>query len=255
MDRNTGLSPAGPVPHVAPKQPGRRPVLLLLTRPGRARGRPGTGSCRAGNRTPTHHLQRGRTRRTRFGQAAESPAVDRRPGTPPAGGRAEAEPRDGLDTGPTRPLPGRVRGGASVRPFPPHRLPRAASRRSSRPELDGRRKQQLAERLARGEAWADTDKVFTREDGSWLHPETVSDTFRRIVQKADLPPINLRDLRHGTAALAHADGGDLHAIKETLRHSTITLTSDTYTSLLPEIDMEIAEKAAALVPRARRNLD
>jgi hypothetical protein len=42
-------------------------------------------------------------------------------------------------------------------------------------------------------------------------------------------------------------------VKETLRHSTITLTSDTYTSLLPELDREIAEKAAALVPRRLRS--
>ncbi|MBV1936523.1 hypothetical protein KUF83_08085 [Streptomyces sp. BV286] len=39
-------------------------------------------------------------------------------------------------------------------------------------------------------------------------------------------------------------------MKEMLRHSTIALTSDTYTSLLPELAREVAEKAAALVPRA-----
>ncbi|GAA3056049.1 hypothetical protein FHS39_002894 [Streptomyces olivoverticillatus] len=40
-------------------------------------------------------------------------------------------------------------------------------------------------------------------------------------------------------------------MKKVLRHSTIALTSDTYTSLLPELHQEIAEKAAKLVPRAR----
>lgn len=68
-------------------------------------------------------------------------------------------------------------------------------------------------------------------------------------------PINLRDLRHCAATLIHAGGGDLHAIKETLRHSTIKLASDTYTSLLKEVDLEIAERAAALVPRARKPRD
>lgn len=101
-------------------------------------------------------------------------------------------------------------------------------------------------------AWKETGKVFTREDGSWLHPETVSETFRRILATTDLPPITLRDLRHVAATLTHGGGGDLHTIKETLRHSTITLTSDTYTSLLPEVDKAAAEAAAALVPRARK---
>lgn len=36
-----------------------------------------------------------------------------------------------------------------------------------------------------------------------------------------------------------------------LGHSSITITADTYTSLLPETDLAIAEAAARLVPRAR----
>jgi integrase len=115
--------------------------------------------------------------------------------------------------------------------------------------LRAHKKRQKKERKQWGSAWTDTGKVFTREDGSWLHPETVSQTFRRISATTDLPPITFRDLRHVAATLTHAGGGDIHTVKEVLRHSTITLTSDTYTSLLPELDREVAEKAAALVPR------
>ena len=49
--------------------------------------------------------------------------------------------------------------------------------------------------------WADTGKMFTTESGEWLHPDVVSKAFKRIMLAADLPPINLRDLRHGAAAL------------------------------------------------------
>lgn len=114
------------------------------------------------------------------------------------------------------------------------------------------RVRQLAEKETAGAKWMETGKVFVTERGEWLHPELVSDDFRRICAAAELPPINLRDLRHCAATLIHAGGGDIHSVKETLRHSTITLSSDTYTSLLREVDLEIAEKAAALVPRARK---
>ncbi|CAL9614865.1 hypothetical protein SUDANB1_05706 [Streptomyces sp. enrichment culture] len=112
-----------------------------------------------------------------------------------------------------------------------------------------------AEERAKGKDvadWADTGKVWCEPDGTWLHPEKVSDEFRRLYKKAGLPPINLRDLRHLAATLVHAGGGDIHAVKATLRHSTIQLAGDTYTELLEEVDRSIAERAAALVPRARR---
>ncbi|MEU9163048.1 site-specific integrase [Streptomyces sp. NPDC048424] len=105
---------------------------------------------------------------------------------------------------------------------------------------------QNKERLKWGKGWP-RGRSSPRKDGTWLHPDTVLKEFRRLYEEIGLPPINLRDLRHGTATLTHAGGGDLHTIKETLRHSTITLTSDTYTSLLPEVD----KAAARLVPRAR----
>lgn len=41
------------------------------------------------------------------------------------------------------------------------------------------------------------------------------------------------------------------AHQEMLGHFSITLTADTYTSLLPEADLAIAEAAARLVPRTR----
>ncbi|MER6147994.1 site-specific integrase [Streptomyces hirsutus] len=123
--------------------------------------------------------------------------------------------------------------------------------------LGEHRDRQLEERQARlgnGLPWQDTGKVFVDEDGGWLHPEKVSDAFRRLCREAALPPINLRDLRHVAATLIHAGGGDLHAIKETLRHGTIQLASDTYTSLLPQVDQEVARNAESIVPRARRPL-
>jgi integrase len=110
-----------------------------------------------------------------------------------------------------------------------------------------------AERLKDRLPWTDSGKVFVDTDGGWLHPEKVSAEFERIAGAAGLPPINLRDLRHVAATLIHAGGGDLFAIKETLRHGSIKLAGDTYTNLLPQVDREIANKAVAVVPRARKS--
>ncbi|MBZ6135734.1 site-specific integrase [Streptomyces olivaceus] len=117
------------------------------------------------------------------------------------------------------------------------------------------RARQDAERKSAGAKWTETGKVFTTETGGWLHPDVVSKEFRRLVELADLPPINLRDLRHGAAALVKAGGGDIDDASKKLRHSTIVLTADTYMALFQEYEEELTEAAAAAVPRARKPRD
>ncbi|WP_420034664.1 tyrosine-type recombinase/integrase [Streptomyces sp. cg28] len=127
------------------------------------------------------------------------------------------------------------------------------------------RRQQLAERDAWNAhaaeqraagiptaGWADTGKMFANPDGTWLHPDEVSREFHRIRERAGLPPVNLRDTRHGAAALVKAGGGDIDDAGKKLRHSTIVLTADTYMALFQEYEQDLAERSAAAVPRARK---
>ncbi len=118
--------------------------------------------------------------------------------------------------------------------------------------LRAHRARQAAERLQAGTAWLNTGLVFTREDGSAVHPDYVTRHFERLVKAADLPPIRLHDLRHGAATLALASGTHLKVVSEMLGHSTITITADTYTSVLPAVARAAAEATSALVPRGSR---
>ena len=111
------------------------------------------------------------------------------------------------------------------------------------------REQQGAERAATHGAWQDTGLVFTREDGSQLHPDYVSDTFHRIITEAGLPPIRLHDLRHTAASLALQAGVPMKVVSEQLGHSSLGITADTYTSVLPAVAQAAAEAVAGIVPR------
>ncbi|POX54171.1 integrase [Streptomyces sp. Ru72] len=98
------------------------------------------------------------------------------------------------------------------------------------------------------------DGRVRRRRAAALDPRNPADPHPRFIElyeEIGLPPVRLHDLRHGAATLAHAAGADLKDIQEMLGHSSITVTADTYTSLLPEADLAIAEAAARLVPRAR----
>ncbi|MEV0900370.1 hypothetical protein [Actinoplanes sp. NPDC049802] len=45
----------------------------------------------------------------------------------------------------------------------------------------------------------------------------------------------------------------MKVVQEMLGHSTLNLTADTYTSVLPEVAREAAEAAARLIPRRTGN--
>ncbi|MFF5296702.1 site-specific integrase [Paractinoplanes globisporus] len=112
-----------------------------------------------------------------------------------------------------------------------------------------RAKQRKAQ-MAAGEAWVDCGgRVFTRESGEWIVPNWLTDHFERLVVRSGLPPVRLHDLRHGAATLALAAGTDIKIVQEMLGHSSSSLTSDTYTSVLPELAQEAAEAAARMIPR------
>ncbi|WP_240778040.1 tyrosine-type recombinase/integrase [Nonomuraea basaltis] len=112
------------------------------------------------------------------------------------------------------------------------------------------RKRQKEEKLAWGGSWAETGRIFTREDGTELKPDWLSKYFERLAFAAGLPPIRLHDLRHGAATPSLAAGNDMKTTSAMLRHSSLAITSDTYTNVLPELAREAAEASVALVPRA-----
>ncbi|HWG98351.1 MAG TPA: tyrosine-type recombinase/integrase [Pilimelia sp.] len=105
----------------------------------------------------------------------------------------------------------------------------------------------------RGEAaenrtpWTDTGYVFTRADGKPINPNYPTTRFRKLVTRAGLPPVRLHDLRHGTASLAHQAGADLKTLQDLLGHSSIVVTADTYTSVLPQAQRRCAAATAQLV--------
>ncbi|WP_157254398.1 tyrosine-type recombinase/integrase [Nonomuraea typhae] len=94
--------------------------------------------------------------------------------------------------------------------------------------------------------------VFTREDGQPIRPDYLTYRFRYLVAASGLPPVRLHDLRHGAASTALAAHVDPCTVQGQLGHASIVLTSDTYTSVLPELHHEAAEATARLVMSTAR---
>src|SRR4051794_33744100 len=117
--------------------------------------------------------------------------------------------------------------------------------------LRAQRDTQDAERRMWGEAWTDSGRVFTKEDGTQLNPDSVSQRFDRLVARHDLPPVRLHDLRHGAATLALTAGADIKVVSNELGHSSTQITQDLYTSVLPQVSQAAADAVAALLATTR----
>ena len=73
--------------------------------------------------------------------------------------------------------------------------------------------------------------------------------FKRLLRKAGLPDVRFHDLRHTAATFLLAQGVDPRTIMETLGHSQISLTLNTYSHVLPALQIEAAAKVDAIPSR------
>lgn len=99
-------------------------------------------------------------------------------------------------------------------------------------------------------AWVETNRVFTQENGEPYHPDWISRRFKRLVELSGLPPVRLHDLRHISATLSLLAKNDIEVVQERLGHSSRQITSDTYTSVLPQLMTAEAESTISIVPRS-----
>ena len=74
-------------------------------------------------------------------------------------------------------------------------------------------------------------------------------TFKAILSGAGLPNIRYHDLRHTAATLLLAQGVDPRTIMDTLGHSQISLTLNTYTHVVPSLKREAAAKMDEVLTR------
>jgi integrase len=114
--------------------------------------------------------------------------------------------------------------------------------------LRSHRANQLEERLLVGSDWEDTwGLVFTTPTGAPLYGGSVTRQFQEILVHAGLPRQRFHDLRHACASLLLVQGVHPRVVMETLGHSRIALTMDTYSHVIPELQREAATKMDSLL--------
>ncbi len=103
-------------------------------------------------------------------------------------------------------------------------------------------------RLRNGLVWEDNALVFCTEIGTpHSIPNLTYRYFRPILAKAGLPQIRLYDLRHSHATLLLIAEENPKVVAERLGHSTIVLTMDTYSHVIPNMQKVATEKLTQML--------
>ncbi|MNC52865.1 site-specific tyrosine recombinase XerC [compost metagenome] len=98
--------------------------------------------------------------------------------------------------------------------------------------------------------WKGKDKqyVFHGGDGQPYYPTTPTLTWRRFLQKHELPHVKLHGLRHTAGMLLRESGSDLKTIQERLRHAKLDMSAE-YTHESDIINREVVDKLEVLNPK------
>jgi integrase len=102
------------------------------------------------------------------------------------------------------------------------------------------RVRQLEERLIAGPRWQEHNLVFPSTIGTPADARNIVRRFHAILDQAGLPSMRFHDLRHTCASLLLAQHVPPRVVMETLGHSQIALTMDTYSHVMPVMQREAA---------------
>lgn len=103
-------------------------------------------------------------------------------------------------------------------------------------------------KLLCGEDYQDRGLIFATATGAIMPAENLPHRlFRQLLAEAKLPRIRLYDLRHSHATLLMSAGEPPKVVQERLGHSSIQLTLDTYSHVIPGMQERATERLETLL--------
>jgi integrase len=109
------------------------------------------------------------------------------------------------------------------------------------------RDRQAFRRKQVGSDWRDLDLVFSGPIGGPTDPSWSRQKFYKALDEAGIPRVRFHDLRHTAATLLLLQGVHPKVVSDMLGHSTVGLTLDTYSHLLPAMHQQAAAAMDAIL--------
>ena len=103
------------------------------------------------------------------------------------------------------------------------------------------------ERKDFGPDYHDHGVLFCWENGKPPHPDTITRRFKKLARQADLPEIDLHDLRHSYTTAGRNAKIDWKALSRRIGHSDVAFTMKQYVQTDLDADREVANTLADLI--------
>lgn len=120
--------------------------------------------------------------------------------------------------------------------------------------LKEHKKAQNEQRRRKGPAYQNDNLVFCRDDGRAWHPGSFLAEWQKAAKSLGLS-LRWHDLRHTHATLLLRAGEHPKVVSERLGHSTVAITLDTFSHVLPDQQERAAERFDALMTAAENAVD
>lgn len=100
---------------------------------------------------------------------------------------------------------------------------------------------QNEERLQAGTSWSNFNLIFCNRKGRHIQPTTLNQGLTRLLKRAGLPHMHVHDLRHSLASILLAMGVHPKVVQEILGHSSVSITMNIYSHVMPTMHSAAAQ--------------
>jgi integrase len=92
-----------------------------------------------------------------------------------------------------------------------------------------------------GDQWIPSDRLFVREKGAPINPDTIYFWFQKLLKEIDFPHVTVHSLRHTNITLQITSGVPLVTVSVRAGHSRTSTTADIYSHFIKTSDEVAAE--------------
>ena len=111
---------------------------------------------------------------------------------------------------------------------------------------------QMEEQLLNGNRWQDCGRLFTRDDGTPMHPNTPYQWLRKFCKQTNQRFLGVHSFRHLNASLLISSGTDAKTVSAALGHAQVTTTLNIYAHSFAEAQAKAGEAVADLLEKQRK---